>query len=198
MTVPAIDKQDNRLALGLLAVGILMLFGIGNLFLAVMMGGIFLLPGLLLMRVYDNGHESTAPFAVPGVLITGTGLLLVFQSLTGYWESWAYAWTLYGVFLGYGIKLMGQRLSDETLMSVGTGFMIAGGFGFLVFGGLIVLMSNGILQFMLPIMLISAGGYMLIKRSDDRPTPKVKNDAKTKNDYSVHTVDSDNITVEMV
>ena len=46
--------------------------------------------GLLLLAVITR----TPPLAIPASIVGGIGLLLFFQNITGYWDSWAYAWTL--------------------------------------------------------------------------------------------------------
>lgn len=62
----------------------------------VAVGGIFLLSALLFQP----------PMAIPGSIMTGIGLMLYYQNLTGHWESWAYSWTLIPGFVGFGIWLM--------------------------------------------------------------------------------------------
>ncbi|MBE2222328.1 MAG: hypothetical protein IAF02_12345 [Anaerolineae bacterium] len=46
------------------------------------------------------------PLAVPGMIISGTGLILYYQNTSGDWGSWAYIWALYPVFIGVGIIIM--------------------------------------------------------------------------------------------
>jgi hypothetical protein len=45
--------------------------------------------------------------AVPACIVSGIGLLLYWQNMTGNWESWAYAWTLIPGFVGVGIIVAG-------------------------------------------------------------------------------------------
>ncbi len=40
---------------------------------------------------------------VPAAIVGGIGGLLYWQSVTGRWESWAYAWTLIPGFVGVGV-----------------------------------------------------------------------------------------------
>src|ERR1700690_3598306 len=88
---------------------------------------LILMPGVALLylavggdrgRPY-SGVSSNAPLAIPGALVTGTGAILLYQSLTGNWASWAYAWTLYPALLGAGLWLMGRLNGDVDTMRTG-------------------------------------------------------------------------------
>lgn len=57
-------------------------------------GGLLLLIGLL---VGEPG------MVVPAAIVGGVGGLLYWQSATGRWETWAYAWTLIPGFVGVGV-----------------------------------------------------------------------------------------------
>ena len=54
-----------------------------------------IVPGVLLF-LFATGIEGGLgePLAMVSGIITGVGLLLLYQSLTGHWASWAYAWAL--------------------------------------------------------------------------------------------------------
>ena len=109
----------------------------------VAVGGIFLLSAFLFQP----------PMAIPGSIMTGIGLMLYYQNLTGHWESWAYSWALIPGFVGFGIWLMhtlegqfregvrhGARLLLISLgMFVFFGVMFSGFRGLLWPVGLIVL-----------------------------------------------------------
>jgi hypothetical protein len=120
-----------------------------------------LLPGLVLLWLATAGGTLGALlFAVPGTLVAGTGALMFLQNLTGYWESWAYAWTLYGPFLGLGFAMMGQRIKEPGLITVGRWLVYAGVASFALFGllfELIFFQSGGPL---VPVLLIAAGLYL--------------------------------------
>jgi len=120
------------------------------------------LPGLAFMSAYWSGHKAAAPMAIPGMLITGTGGILLFQSITGYWESWIYAWMLYGVFLGMGLAMMGERLNENELANVGRVMAWLSFAATVVVGGFVILITTPAFQFMLMIALLIAGGYLLL------------------------------------
>lgn len=54
--------------------------------------------------------------AIPGTIVGGIGGILLWQSATGHWSSWAYMWTLIPGFVGLGIVLTGF-LGGENLQS---------------------------------------------------------------------------------
>ena len=106
-------------AVVLIALGVLSLMGVGLLWPM-----FILVPGLMMLAVaFGGGRAGAAAMSIPGMIVTGTGALMFVQNLTGYWDSWAYAWTLYGAFLGMGFMLMGLRLNDPGLHRVGRGFV---------------------------------------------------------------------------
>lgn len=147
-------------ALGLIALGTIPLFGLSAIWpLSI------LAPGLVFLAMSSSGGRRTAPFAIPGMLVAGTGALLFFQNLTGHWVSWSYAWTLYGVFLGLGFILMGKLMGDDTLPAVGRGFVKAGLIGFVAFAFLMEVVFNaGGAAWLLSALLI-AGGLILLART---------------------------------
>lgn len=160
-------KQRQYLALGFVLLGIMLLLNIGSVLLALIFGAVFLLPGLAFWSVYQSGHNATAPFAIPAWLFFGTGGILIFQSITGYWASWAFVWTLYGVFIGNGIYLMGQRLTDRTLMAVGRGLIIAGGLAFVVLGTLLTMLTSGAFTIIIAVLMIGLGAYLWLANRPD-------------------------------
>lgn len=116
------------LALLLIGLGVMSLMGLGLLWPM-----FILVPGLIMLAVaLTGGKAGAAAMSIPGMIVTGTGALMFVQNLTGYWESWSYAWTLYGAFLGMGLMLMGQRLGDTSLHRIGHNFV---NFSLMMFAG---------------------------------------------------------------
>jgi hypothetical protein len=99
----------------LIALGLLSLFGqifrgfpfLSYLwpFIIIGFGGLFFV-GML------AGGKSMAGLAIPGAIISGLGLMMFIQNLTGYWQSWAYSWTVILVLVGLGIFIMGLYTED--------------------------------------------------------------------------------------
>ncbi len=78
-------------------------------------------PGIaLLVIALAVGGKPGAGFAVPGGIVTMTGLVLAVQNATGLWETWAYAWALVapgGV--GVGLLLYGLLTRQREFASSG-------------------------------------------------------------------------------
>lgn len=117
------------------------------------------------------GGKSAAGLAVPGSIITGIGLMLFVQNLTGYWESWSYGWTVILISVGLGVFLMGvydgnerSRQAGLRLMQIGVILLIAFGAFFegLIFGSR---HASGIGPLIFPAALILLGLYLVLSRS---------------------------------
>ncbi len=183
-------SRDNRamIAVGLIGIGVMFFMGIGLLWPM-----FILVPGLIMLGIALGGRVGAAALAIPGMLVSGTGALLFMTNVTGYWESWSYIWTLYGVFLGMGFMLMGQKFGEPSLQGIGRAFVYAGLAGcaaFVFFFEIIIGISGG------PgpvgaLLLIGAGLYLLSRddtgqhlmaafRSDakSKRKPKAKHDEK--------------------
>jgi hypothetical protein len=114
---------------------------VGALFLLVRLFSIgpfwplfIVLPGALMLVVAVKGSSNAAPLAIPGTLIGGTGAILLYQSLTHHWSSWAYAWTLYPALLGAGMILMGRLNGSQGAIHTGRQFVVVGLGAFAVLG----------------------------------------------------------------
>lgn len=139
-----------------------------------------LLPGLLILAGAFFGPVSLSGLAVLGSVVTGTGLILMFQQATGRFETWAYLWGLYPAFVGAAMLLMSSRQGNPALANSGRtliriGLMITLGFGLffeMIFsGGFDVAM-----RYAIPAALI-LGGYLMLRRREPAPAyGKAKND----------------------
>jgi hypothetical protein len=165
-------------ALGLIGLGVMALMGIGLLWPM-----FILLPGLVMLGAALYSGKAAAGLAIPGMIVTGTGGLLFIQNLTGYWESWSYAWTLYGVFLGMGFVIMARLMEQPALERVGRGFIWAGVVSFGVFAFLMMAIfdvGGGPGSGLWAAMLIGAGLFILVlniagRRGElDKPKRKSK------------------------
>lgn len=146
------------IAVGLTTLGVMLLLGIGELW-----PFFVLAPGLILLNIAVNGDRNKAAFAIPGMVITGTGLLLLLQNLTGYWDSWSYAWTLYGVFLGMGLAMMGRLLGDQAFEALGRVLILVGSVAFVVLGLLMEVVVRGLGAEPWPLLLIGMGLLLLAR-----------------------------------
>jgi hypothetical protein len=158
MTTSNSQTNNSRtwIALGFVVLGLMFLFGISRFFPL-----LIVVPGAAFLVAYQTGGKSTAPLAIPGSLITGTGFLLLFQSLTGWWESWAFVWTLFGTFTGVGLYLMGKRMEEHSLMTVGRLLAIFSTIACLGLGFLFLILTDGTFRLVLMLAFFAAGGYIL-------------------------------------
>jgi hypothetical protein len=132
-------------------------------FIIIGFGGLFFV-GML------AGGKSMAGLAVPGAIISGLGLMMFIQNLTGYWQSWAYSWTIILVLVGLGIFIMGLYTEDLDRRQAGLRVMKVGAILFIIFGGFFELILNafrpfGIQQYLFPVLLVALGIYLIVVRS---------------------------------
>lgn len=86
-----------------------------------------IIPGAMFFVVMATGGKKTSGFAFPATIITTTGLLLLYQSLTNHWESWAYAWTLImPTAIGVAMMIHGAIQGDERAVRTGGTMAIVG------------------------------------------------------------------------
>jgi hypothetical protein len=184
------DNKRQLLALGLIGLGGLFLMSrIFSFDIAAWMWPWFIIvPGLPFLWLATTQHDKASSGLIfPGVLITGTGGLLLYQSITGHWESWIYAWLMYPVLIGFGLKFQGTRNGNQAEAAVGRVMMMVSAF-FLVSCGLMfeILFFSGLSGWVWPLILIVLGLALLNGCEDDNDeaiiTPKRKNDDKNKND----------------
>ena len=138
-----------------------------------------IIPGVLMFAAATRGDNKTAGLAVPASVVTGTGLILLVQDTLGYYESWAYVWALYPVFVGIGILMMGNRTFDEKTINAGNTLIRIGLIMFAVSAGFFELFIfhgiPGIGRFVLPVLLIGAGALLLTRRGATTDEPaKIK------------------------
>ncbi len=148
--------------IGLIALGVMLWSGI-----SVFWPMFILVPGMAFLAG-GFAKKATAGLLIPGMLISGLGALLLISNITGYWESWSYTWTLFFVFLGMGLGLMGRMTEDENLQGVGRGFMIAGVSAFAVFAFLMEAVFNvggGMGPLGWSLLLIAAGAFILLRNT---------------------------------
>jgi len=126
------------------------------------------LGGLFFAGMFAGGRQVSG-LAIPGSIIGGIGLLLLYQNLTGHWESWSYAWALIVFFVGLGIFLMGLYAGDEGQKRAGGRVMRTGFILFVIFGAFFEMIFSagrepGIRSILFPVLLIVLGGYLIVRR----------------------------------
>ena len=105
---------------------------------------------------------SNPSLAMPGMIVSGTGLILYYQNTTGDWDSWAYIWSLYPIFVGVGLIMM-HTLQGKWRQGLreGGGLVAIGVVLFVVFAGFF----NGFggIGRLWPVLLIVGGLWLLWK-----------------------------------
>ncbi len=117
-------------------------------------GAALLLLGLLL---------GSPEMAIPACVVSGVGGILYYQSTSGDWLSWAYAWALIPVFVGIGMilaALIGGRPGKAYLDAFGPiGFGLV---AFVLIGSFFNAFSGGWAIY-LPLVLVLVGAYILVR-----------------------------------
>ena len=121
--------------------------------------------GSLFFVLMFAGGKQTAPFAIPGSIITGVGLILLVQSFIHHWEAITYLWTLVILLAGVGIYIMGWYGADEGQLHSGRRVMKAGAILFVIFGAFFEMIFSSLDNLLFPILLILFGGYLVLSRS---------------------------------
>jgi hypothetical protein len=119
--------------------------------------------------------KSGAGFAMPGTIISGIGLILLYQTITENWESMSYFWTFILMFVGLGIYIMGWYGEDASQKKSGAAVMKIGFILFIVFGAFFEMIFSSFDNVLFPILLILLGGYLVISRSGLFGRKQVKN-----------------------
>jgi len=158
-----------------------MLIAFGGLFLVAQVGGVLLRPlgvdagwgalwplivllvgfGFWLpLLIWWNERDRLAGFVIPGTIISMNGLILLYQNLTGDWESWSYLWTLEPFAVGVGLLLLYLIGPRERGLLVGAS--VVGGVGVLFFV-IFASVFGGVIRFLGPIVLVAVGALVLIE-----------------------------------
>ncbi len=121
--------------------------------------------GVLFYIAMFSSGKQTAGFAIPATIISGIGLVLLFQNIFQHWESMSYFWTLIILFVGAGIYIMGWYSEDANQKHSGLRVMRAGLILFIIFGTFFEMMFSSFNNLLFPILLIGLGIYLVIARS---------------------------------
>lgn len=121
--------------------------------------------GALFFVAMFAGGKGAAAFAIPGSIIGGIGLVLLFQNITQHWESMSYFWTLIIMFVGIGIYIMGWYGEDANQKKSGFGVIKVGVIMFVIFGAFFEMIFSSFSSILFPLMLIVLGAYLVVARS---------------------------------
>ncbi len=175
------------IGVGLVLLGVLfLLIQFFNLdFLGVLWPLFIVFVGLLFLGGAFAGEGDRGQMAIPGSMITMTGLIMLVMNATGRWEAWAYAWALiWPTAFGIGLVISGTRSDRPATTRSGWGMVRSGILIFVLAGTffelLIGLGGRRGNQFLWPILLIGIGVYFLVRRG--RTSLRYRPDTETEID----------------
>lgn len=169
--------RDKVIGIALIVLGALFLIGRSVDFGRFGWPFFVLVPGLIMLASAFMGRRDAAGLAVPGAIVTTIGLIMFVLNGTGRWEAMAYCWALIVAGAGAGNFIFGALTKDHArerdgLRTVYTGLILFAVFGvffeFLIFDGF-----GGVGRWLIPLVLIGAGVYMLFLRDPQSPLPWV-------------------------
>ncbi|MCA9910298.1 MAG: hypothetical protein KC519_16680 [Anaerolineae bacterium] len=185
------DRGRQAIAVAIIATGVVFLISnVFNVDLFIFEGGwpfFVILPGLLMLAVAISGDKRAASLVFPGAIVTGTGLILFVQNLTNYWESWAYVWALYPVFVGLAMIFHGNRTENPNSVKSGRNLVVIGVVMLAAFGAFFELIlfrgvEGRVVNIAVAGFMILGGGFMLLRARNGHSDLPYTTPAKRKND----------------
>lgn len=129
---------------------------------------VYLVAGLAIVGVIVARGRGLVAFAAPAAVLLVLAAILAVHALTGYWQSWAYAWALVlPAAIGAGRLAGGMWSGDRQLAASGARLAAAGLalFAFLlVFFEVLVGASTAAATIVFAAALVAAGVYLLAGR----------------------------------
>ena len=174
-TRPVLSQQGIDRSLGIILVGLGFLLLIGTAFnihlWPLMWPFIYILPGVILLDVSLKAKgDFSEPLAITSCIITMLGLIFLYQSITGHWQSWAYIWALIApTSIGLGEIIYGTRKGQsytytvqigKTLVKIGLAIFLV---GFVFFEMIIEISGFSMGRFGWPVLLILLGLLALFR-----------------------------------
>lgn len=134
--------------------------------------------------IWPESRRGLAGLYIPGSLLLVTGLIFLYNTLSGDWGMWAFAWLLVPFSIGMGLSLaawIGKW--NPPVSDVGIWIMVLNAVGFSLFGTLfgepfIKTFSAGMVLVGGALMLLR--GFLRARQVEEKPTPKPKPKPKTK------------------
>ena len=179
--------DDSIVAMALITIGAFFVFGqVFNFSIIGLLWPLFVIvPGVFMIMTAKNANLTRKKdqmcrtwLFIPGMITAGTGAILLYQNLTGQWISWAYAWTLYGAFIGIAFLQISEQLFDErhTLHEVGKHMTRWSLISFVALGSFVELINRdgSERQLLMALVLIGVGVYFLTRDDEDAPQLKDK------------------------
>jgi hypothetical protein len=168
-------NQGNRIDVGRIVGGLILVL-LGGLFLVsqffggsiwtYLWPGFIILPGVLFFIGMLLGGKDAGGLAIPGTIITITGLLLFYQNLTGFWQTWSFAWALVGpVATGLGLIIFGLYSGKPDARKAGMIVLVIGLILLAIFGISFGFGFPGLGRYLWPLVLIALGLFVVLRRT---------------------------------
>lgn len=119
---------------------------------------------LFFIAMFATG-KSGAAFAVPGTIISGIGIVVLIENITGHSAILSYIWTFIVLFVGLGIYIMGWYGENPEQTRSGRHVMKIGFILLIIFGTLFESIFSSSSNLIFPILLILLGAYLVLSRS---------------------------------
>lgn len=142
-----------------------------------------ILPGLAFFVGMVKGGKSAGPLAIPGSIVTMTGLILLYNSVfdalfNDVWASMAYMWALiFPTSVGIGMIIAGSWSETPALVKKGYRWTMVGMGIFLTFGVFFELLLNitdsPVSDVLWPGLLIGLGVWLLRRKHTAAEVPAV-------------------------
>ncbi|PJF39900.1 MAG: hypothetical protein D6737_07340 [Chloroflexi bacterium] len=184
------ERNGKSLTTILIVLGVIFLVG-QTLNLGDLWPFFIILPGLPFLYAASKADGKEAGLIFPGLMISGTGIILLIQNMTNHWESWAYIWALYPALVGYGMVFVGRRMNERHSIRVGEGMMrwsLMALAGMAIFFEVFVFGIGGFFGW--PALFIGIGIYLWLKHGNttclmDKKDKRKNDDApeKRKRDF---------------
>jgi hypothetical protein len=137
-----------------------------------------IIPGLMFfVGMIASGKDKNGGLAIPGCIVTTTGLILLYQNVFHTWATWTYVWAL--IFpTAVGLGLIIEGLWDDHPHSVREGrqMMLVGLIIFVMaavfFEVIIGIGGGGLSSYFWSLALIAVGVYLLLKRAILAPSSR--------------------------
>ena len=129
---------------------------------------LIIIPGVAMFAFATTVGWQSRQLAAAGAVVAGTGVILLVQEMTDYYQSWAYAWTLLPVFAGVGLLFVAQAEGNQAGKTRALQLMRWGALAFLVAGVAFetLIFRNPVEgSLALPLILIAAGALLLVRRT---------------------------------
>jgi cell wall-active antibiotic response 4TMS protein YvqF len=127
-----------------------------------------IVPGLVLLAMsLAPARPAGIGFAIAGAVVTTVGSILLYQSRTGDWETWAYAWALIPLAAGGALLLYGLFAQSPSMVRSGSWMAGIGAvlfaLGAWVFEGIFGGSPRPELNDWWPILIVAVGAVLVLR-----------------------------------